>query len=306
MTRILGVATCSRLDVADRFVPLFERLAPEIDLRAPRDIDRPEDVRFMLTFVPGDDAFTPYPNLEAAFSIGAGQDAIDTCPSRPEGLPVYRLEDPDQALQMAAFCVFHVQWHQREMFDIRAAQARGEWLRKAAGLSPRSKRIGVMGFGHMGRAVAKALVALGYPVQGYARRMPDPPEPGVTHFTDGQMDDFVARSDILVNVLPLTPQTRGLIDAGFLARLPQGAALIHVGRGGQVDEPALIAALDSGHLSGASVDVFETEPLPADHPFWAHERVFMTPHSACIPVPEAVVRSVRARMRSDPSKETFA
>ncbi len=272
MTRILGVATCARVDVAERFVPLFERLAPELDLRAPQDIDRPEDVRFMLTFVPGDDAFTAYPNLEAVFSIGAGQDAIDACPSRPAGLPVYRLEDPDQALQMAAFCAFHVQWHQREMFATRAAQARGEWLRKLTGLSPQARRIGVMGFGHMGRAVARGLVSLGYPVLGYARRMPDPVEPGVTHFTEGQMDDFLSQSDILINVLPLTAQTRGLIDADFLAKLPQGAALIHVGRGGQV------------------------EPLPTDHPFWAHPKVFMTPHNACIPTPEAVVQSVRSRM----------
>ncbi|MDO6586906.1 glyoxylate/hydroxypyruvate reductase A [Salipiger sp. 1_MG-2023] len=298
MSRILGVATCSQLKLAERFGPLFETLAPELDLRAPDDIERPEDVRFMLTFIPDAEAFHRYPNLEAVFSVGAGQDAIDRCPSLPQGLPVYRLEDPDQALQMAGFCAFHVLWHHREMAQVRTNQVSEVWARKLTGLSPTARRIGVMGFGLMGRAVAKGLVALGYSVAGYSRRMPEA-EPGVAHYTDGEMDAFLAQSDILINVLPLTPQTRGLIDAAFLAKLPRGAALIHVGRGGQLIEPDLITALDSGQLSGASVDVFETEPLPAGHPFWAHERVFVTPHVACIPTPEAVVRNVRQRMLAE-------
>lgn len=301
MSRILGVVTCSDLNLAETFIPLFEERAPGLDLRRPEDIDRPEDVRFMLTFVPTDDAFVPYPGLEAVFSVGAGQDAIDACPSRPDTLPVYRLEDPDQALQMAGFCAFHVLWHHRDMAQVHANQPRALFERKITGLSPTARRIGVLGFGLMGRAVAKGLVALGYPVSGYSRRMPEA-EPGVTHFTEGQLDDFLGQTDILVNVLPLTNATRGLIDASFLAKLPRGAALIHVGRGGQVDETALVEAINSGQLSGASVDVFEVEPLPENHSLWTHDSIFVTPHVACIPAPEAVVENVRQRMTS--CKET--
>ena len=295
MTRILGVVHDTRLQLADRYIPLFEDLAPELELRAPEDIDRPEDVRFMVTFLPADDAFSPYPEMRAVFSIGAGIDAIQACPSRPADLPIHRVEDPDQAQQMAGFCAFHVLWHHREMAAWMEARGRQAWERKLYGLSPLDKRIGVMGFGLMGRAIARGLAGLGYPVASYSRRAPEP-EPGVTHYTEEGLDAFLGQSDILINVLPLTPQTQGMIGAETLAKLPQGAALIHIGRGGQVDEDALVAAIDSGHLSGASVDVFETEPLPEGHPLWTHPKVFVTPHIASIPVPADVVRSIRDRV----------
>ncbi|WP_336043475.1 NAD(P)-dependent oxidoreductase, partial [Pseudooceanicola nanhaiensis] len=112
----------------------------------------------------------------------------------------------------------------------------------------------------------------------------------------------LARTDILINVLPLTPETEGLIDAAFLAKLPAGAALIHLGRGGHLDEDALLSALESGHLSGASLDVFRTEPLPRDHPFWSHPRILVTPHVASVPEFEDVARSVRDRLETLPER----
>ncbi|MDQ2093058.1 2-hydroxyacid dehydrogenase [Rhodalgimonas zhirmunskyi] len=290
---MIGVACCDRIELPGHLGPYFERLAPELDLRRPEEIDRPEEVSYMITFAPAPDAFVPYPNLRAVYSIGAGTDAILDCPSLPEGLPVYRVEDPDQAIQMAGFAAFHVLWHHRNMGQYLENRKTGHWARSITGLSPQARRIGVMGFGHMGRAVARGLVALGYPVAGYSRRMPTPVEPGVTHYTEDDLDAFLAQSDILINVLPLTPTTQGLIDEEMLAKLPEGAALIHLGRGGQVDEAAMTAALDRGQLSGASLDVFETEPLPPGHPLWTHPKVFVTPHVACIPEPQAVVLSIR-------------
>lgn len=292
------VTTLGGIDLARLYRPVFAEHAPEIDLRPPEEIEDRAAVRFVFTFRPPDDAFEGLTGLRAIFSAGAGTDAIMACPSRPGDVPVYRVEDPDQALQMAGYAAFHVHWHHRHMARYIAQQARGAWSRVVDGLSPTHKRVGVLGFGHMGRAIARGLVGLGYPVAGYARRPPEPPEPGVEAFHGDRLDAFLARTDILINVLPLTAQTQGLIDAAFLARLPKGAALVHMGRGGQVDEAALVEALDSGHLSGASLDVFEIEPLPPDSPLWHHPGILVTPHVASIPEPVFVVQAIRERMRS--------
>ncbi|KGB80649.1 hydroxyacid dehydrogenase [Rhodovulum sp. NI22] len=294
---MIGVMCCTRLDLKNSFGPFFTELAPELDLRTPEEVDRPEDVEFMVAFVPAPDAFRPYPNLRAVFSVGAGTDAILACASLPKDLPVYRIEDPDQAQQMAGFAAFHVLWHHRDMATWMETRKAARWEREVTGLSPRRRRIGVLGFGLMGRAVARGLVALGYPVASYSRSAPEPAETGVTHHCGDELDAFLAQSDMLINVLPLTPQTQELIGAEMLAKLPRGAALIHLGRGGQVDEAALIDAIDSGHLSGASLDVFETEPLPQGHPLWTHPKVFVTPHMACIPERQAVVLSIRQRLQ---------
>lgn len=123
--------------------------------------------------------------------------------------------------------------------------------------------------------------------------MPEPVEPGVTHFLDTDRAAFLARSDIIINVLPLTAQTQGLMDADFLAALPQGAAIINLGRGRHLDEEALLDALDSGQIAGASLDTFVVEPLAKDHPFWSHPRVLVTPHTASAPTSRGVAVSVR-------------
>ncbi len=288
---------CTSLDLKAFFGKEFARQAPEVTLLTPEMVTDRATIDAAICFKPAADAFEDLPNLRAIFSAGAGFDAIMACPSLPQDVPVLRVEDPDQALQMAGTAAFHVLWHHRQMGKYVADQASATWAPVWAGLSPARKRIGVLGFGLMGRAVARGLVGLGYPVAGYSRRMPEA-EPGVTHYTEGALDDFLAASDILINVLPLTPATQGLLDAKALAKLPQGAALIHLGRGGQVVEADLIAALDRGHLSGASLDVFATEPLPKDDPLWAHPKVFVSPHVASIPEARGVVRSIVTQLRS--------
>lgn len=145
------------------------------------------------------------------------------------------------------------------------------------------------------------MAALGYPTASLSRSQPDPAEPGVAHFLDNERAAFLARSDVIINVLPLTAATRGIMDAAFLAALPKGAALINLGRGAHLDEDALLAALDSGQIAGASLDTFAVEPLPGDHPFWTHPRVLVTPHTASAPTSRSVAISVRdalARLRA--------
>ncbi|WP_425405526.1 2-hydroxyacid dehydrogenase [Hwanghaeella sp.] len=287
-----GVALCSSLDLMFHFDEAFQAHAPELSVLPPERIGDPDQVSFALSWRPAPDAFTPYRNLRAVFSIGAGVDAILACPSLPD-VPVIRVEDPDQAHQMAGFAAFHVLWHHRNMAAHIDAKNRRAWERVVGGQSPKRKRIGVMGFGLMGRAIAEGLSALGYPVSTLSRTPPSPPLIGMEHLTADEMDLFLSQTDILINVLPLTPETEGILNRACFEKLPRGAALIQMGRGSHLIEEDLLAALDDGQLSGASLDVFSAEPLPAENPLWSHPRIFMTPHIASTPEPAAVVRSVQ-------------
>lgn len=289
----LGIGTCTYVDVMLHFGEAFAEFAPELTILREEEVEDPSKVDFAITFKPADDVFARYPNLKAVFSLGAGVDAILKCSSLPDDLPVFRAEDPAQAAQMAGFAAFHVVWHHRNMGKYRANQALSTWDRGRHSRSPGIVRVGIMGMGNMGRAVAKGLVTLGYDVATLTRSQPDPVEPGVDHFTDGDRDAFLKDCKILINILPLTPATRNFMDADLFAKLPEGAALIHLGRGEQMVEEDLIAALDSGHMSGASLDVFQTEPLPEDHPLWTHPKVFVTPHTACAPEIQTVVKTVQ-------------
>lgn len=302
---MIGVITCSEFDLLSFHGPAFAEWAPELTLLRPEEVTDPGSVEFVLTFKPGADAFAPYPNLKAVSSIAAGVDAILACPSLPKGIPVLRVEDADQALQMAGFALFHVLWHQRQMGLMLESQKRGQWNRPRHGRSPRLKHIGVMGFGLMGRAIARAGVALGYSVSSLSRSMPEP-EPGVTHFVDRDLTAFLGDCDFLVNVLPLTEATRGILGKSTFDALPKGASLIQLGRGAHLDDDALLDALDSGQLAGASLDAFDVEPLPADHIFWSHPRIFVTPHTASAPESKNVAVAIRDMMMRVMAGETLS
>ena len=289
----VGVASCSYVDVFLHFGDAFAEYAPELTILPEEQIDDPEDVRFIVTFKPDDGLFDRFPNVDAVFSLGAGVDAILSCASLPEGLPVFRVNDSAQAAQMAGFATFHVLWHHRGMGRYLTNQAQCVWDRPRDSRSPDIVRVGVMGFGQMGRAIAANLVHLGYDVACWSRRLPDAPEPGVTHFDFDQRNAFLKDCQILINVLPLTAQMTGILNADLFAQLPKGASLIQLGRGQHLVDQDLLDALDSGHLSGASLDVFNTEPLPEDHPYWPHPNVVVTPHTACAPEVRTVVRSVQ-------------
>jgi len=274
----------------------FEAEAPDLVLLDADEITDPADIDFVLTFRPPPDLFDGMTNLKAIFSAGAGTDAIDICPSLPKDVPLIPVKDEDQALQMAGYVAFHVHWHHRDMFRTIESQRQCTWDRQNMDMSPARRRVGILGFGFQGRAIATGLTALGYPVSGFSRRAPEP-HPGVTAFHGDQLDDFLAGTDILVNVLPLTPHTKDMLDADLFHKLPKGAALIQIGRGGQVVEPDLIRVLDEGHLSGATMDVFATEPLPPEDPLWTHPRIVVTPHSASLAEAQNVTSSIVARLR---------
>lgn len=220
------------------------------------------------------------PSLKALLNIGAGVDALLKL-RLPPGLAVVRLDDAGMSVQMAEYVCQAVSRHFRELDVSEAGMAKGQWQF----CKPRARAdfaVGVMGLGVLGSRVAQALQTFEFPVNGWSRspRAADA-LPGVRTFAGAaQLNDFLAASRVLVNLLPLTAETENILNHAHLSRLQPGGYLINVARGAHLVDVDLLALLDSGHLAGATLDVFRTEPLPAGHPFWHHPQLTLTPHTS--------------------------
>ena len=233
------------------------------------------------------------PGLKALFNIGAGVDALLKLRLPPQAL-VVRLDDAGMAVQMAEYVCHAVIRHFREFDAYEADMAAGRWgYRK-----PRLRSdfpIGVMGLGVLGERVAKALAQFDFPINGWSRS-PKAIE-GVRAFSGTeQFNDFLAASRVLVNLLPLTPETADVINADTLAHLQPGAYIINVARGAHLVEDDLLAAIERGHVAGATLDVFRTEPLPAGHPFWNHPRITITPHTSARTLRDESIAQIARKM----------
>ena len=241
------------------------------------------------------------PALQAMFNIGAGVDALLRL-RIPDGCRVVRIDDGGMAVQMAEYVCHAVVRHFRELDAYEADMRDGRWgFRK-----PRTRSdftVGVMGLGVLGERVARALAHFEFPVNGWSRT-PKALE-GVRGFHGPDaFNDFLAASRVLVNLLPLTPETEGIMNRGTLSRLPQGGYVINVARGAHLVEEDLLALVDSGHLAGATLDVFRTEPLPPGHPFWSHPKIVATPHTSARTLREEsiaqIVRKIGQLDRGEP------
>jgi glyoxylate/hydroxypyruvate reductase A len=248
-----------------------------------------ESARYAIGWLTPADFFDRHPHLKAFFSAGAGVDQVLAHPGLPAQLSVIRLEDAGMATQMVEYCCHEVFRLRGRFAAYEAQQKQGLW-RELPPRSPGELRIGVLGMGVLGEQVARTVRSFGYPVTGCATRarmLADIP----VMAAETQLLDFAAQSDVLILIAPLTQGTRHLIDARVFAALPAGAWIINVGRGALIDEAALLKALDGSQLGGATLDVFATEPLPADSPFWTHPRVRITPHiAAATRVPESAAQ----------------
>lgn len=234
------------------------------------------EARYGVAWLPPAGFLAAAPRLRALFNLGAGVEGLLAAPQLPPQLPVIRLVDVGMAARMAEYVVHFLARITRGLDRYVAGGGPGApW----GGASWRGGGpvVGVLGLGAIGAVVARTVAALGYPVLGWSRS-PHAIEGVETLAGDDALDALLARAQVLVDVLPLTPATEGLLDRHRLRRLPAGATLINIGRGGTVVDADLIAALDDGHLAGAVLDVFREEPLPAAHPFWRHPRVVVTPH----------------------------
>ena len=232
---------------------------------------------YAVVWAPPQDFLDAQPRLKGLFNIGAGVDALMQL-RLPTGVPVVRLDDAGMSVQMAEYVCHAVIRYFREL-DVYAEEAQqAHWAFRR----PRVRAdftVGVMGLGVLGQRVAQALRGFEFPVVGWSRT-PRQVEGITCHAGAEGLSAFLGASQVLVNLLPLTPDTENTLNRDTLAQLRPGAYVINVARGAHLVEADLLALLDSGHLAGATLDVFRTEPLPADHPFWRHRRITVTPHTS--------------------------
>lgn len=257
----------------------------------------PASIRMAVSWNPQADAFDHYPNLQAACSIGAGADGILACPSLRDEIEVVRVVEPAQAQMMSGFVIFHAIWHQRNFATYFAHQRDRIWKRMGQ-RTTQEVPVGILGYGAIGARVAADLAALGFPVNVWSRSAKQTPD-GISgfHGADG-LDAMLGGTEILVNLLPLTAETRGILNRDLFNRMKRGGHLIQVGRGEHMVEADLLAALDSGQLAGAALDVFLAEPLPAEHAFWRHPGIVLTPHDACDVTLAAVGQTIEATVEA--------
>lgn len=233
--------------------------------------------------------------LRAVLALGAGVDGFLKRSDLPAKVPLLRLEDAGMAEQMVEYVLLGVLAWQRHLGAYAAQQQRAEW-RPLPRRSRRSLRLTVLGLGVLGGAVAEQLAAFGYPTAGWSRR--SRALAGVDcRAGDQALPELLQRSDVVINLLPSTAATRGLLNAERLAWLPPQAYLIHASRGDQLDTDALLAALQDGRLGGAQLDVFAEEPLPPEHPLWRHPQVRITPHVAALTVLDDSLAQVVANLQ---------
>ena len=283
----------SNRDDGESWRALLTRHLPGLDFRVHPDHGDPPEIDAVLAWYRPLDALAAFPNLRLLTSLGAGVDHIvEQRHLIPDGVVVTRIVDPAMTAQMTEWCAMAVTARLRRWDDYRALQRE----RRYEGLAvprPDQVTIGIMGLGVLGRACARLFRAMGYGVRGWSRGPGR--EPGVACFHGpGGLKAFLASCDVLICLLPLTPDTSGILNRRTLAWLKPGCHVINAARGGLVIERDLIAAIDAGHVAAATVDVQSLEPMPDDHPFWYHPRIVSFPHVAAFTVPETGSAQVAA------------
>ncbi|MFG1172841.1 2-hydroxyacid dehydrogenase [Erwiniaceae bacterium CAU 1747] len=285
-----------------KWAALLAELAPDATFTQWPDVGNPDEVEYLVAWQPPENIMQQFPNLKVLFSVGAGADQFDYA-SLPPSLPVVRMIEPGLTQGMVEYITFAVLGLHRDMPRYLRQQREAVWQAHSQ-RSAADCRIGVMGLGNLGEAVLKPLVALGFDCGGWSRTPRD--LPNVRCWSgESQRGAFLARTDILICLLPLTASTEGMLNAGLFRQLPRGAALIQAGRGPQLDHQALLDALDAQHLAAAVIDVTAPEPLPAGHRFWQHPQIWLTPHIASQTRPESAVVALLENIRRFERGETM-
>ena len=250
---------------------------------------------YAVVWTPPQQFIDEQPRLKGIFNIGAGVDALMKL-RLPPGVPVVRLDDAGMSVQMAEYVCHAVIRHFREFDGYEADAAQGKWSYRKPHLR-QDFPVGVMGLGVLGERVSRALTQFDFPVMGWSRSAKS--IDGVQCFSgEAAFNDFLAASRILVCLLPLTPDTDNIMRQDTLARLKPGGYVINVARGSHLVDDDLIALIDSGHLAGATLDVFRTEPLPAAHPFWRHPQIIVTPHTSARTLREESITQIAGKIRT--------
>lgn len=283
---------------------IFAAEAPELPFHIWPDTGDTAAVEYLIAWQPPGEFLRSLPSLQVLFSIGAGVDQIGL-EQVPGKVAIVRMVEPGLVSGMVEFATMAVLALHRNVLDYQRLQRAGIW-RQMDVLPAAQRRVGVMGLGVLGQAVLRALAPFGFALRGWSRTLKE--VPGVTCYSGSAgLDAFLGGCDILVCLLPLTDATRRILDSRLFGRLPQGASLVSLGRGGHLDQSALLDALDAAQLSAAVLDVCDPEPLPAGHPFWQHPGILLTPHIAGVTRPETAARvvleNIRRHRRGEPLRD---
>lgn len=254
---------------------------PGVEIRVWPALGNADEIEFAVLWKHPKGLIKSLPKLKAISSLGAGIEHLVNDPDIPKDMPIGRLAGPKLAHDMALWLVGRVLADWLDFSHFSQLQKQSQWLPKAPSHQP---VVGILGMGHMGRATAKAFMGLGFDVLGWSTRGQG--DDGISVY-QGQsgLTEVASRSDYLICLLPLTPDTRGILNASLFSKMPKDSVLINVGRGAHLVEEDLLKALDQRHLTGAILDVFAAEPLPQDHAFWTHPNITVSPHCAAITDP---------------------
>ena len=283
----MNILFASEMEKLQSWLPLLSEALPNDRITSWENYAAAEKIDIALVATPPKGALKKLAGVKLIQSLWMGVEGLVGDPDYPRGVPLARLVDPGMVAAMSETVLARIlDWHRRHN-QYRAQQRERRWLRHNQYMAG-DRSVGLLGLGELGTDVARKLVTLGFNVAGWSRR-PKQIE-GVKSFTD--LPAMLAACDAVVCLLPLTAQTRGILNSRTFSLLKPKSCIINVARGGHVVTEDLLAQLDAGHLSHAYLDVFEPEPLPADSPLWSHPKVSITPHTAALTEPRTAVPKI--------------
>ena len=269
------------------WIDAFHKFDPAIEVVTPETANDTSKVEMAMTWKAPNGSFKGFDNLKVVGSLGAGVDHLFADPSLPQDVKLTRVVDDKLSGDMEEFVLALCLNHIKNLHIY--SQPTNEW-KPLPYSRVENVYVGILGFGTLGQAVGKKLKAVGFQVSGWSNTLKN--VAGIESYSHDQLDDFLENLNIIVCLLPLTDKTRKILNTKLFDKLPKDTYLINVARGGHLNEEDLLSSLDKGHLSGASLDVFNQEPLPEDHPFWKHPKILITPHVASNSNPPTVVEQI--------------
>ena len=269
---------------------------PEMDIKVYPDEGDVNDIEYAVVWKHPRGILKKYPNLKAILSLGAGVDHIISDSELPKGLPIVRLVDKKLTHEMCLHSLHWVLHFHSNQYLYRIQQQSREWIQQSS-VQSEDRTIGIMGLGNIGKAIGDSLVNLDFKVIGWGARPKNSTGEIEYYYGHEQLSEFLSQTDILINILPLTENTKNILTKNELKLLPKGSFIINIGRGGIINENDLLSFLNSGHINAAALDVFAQEPLPENNSLWGHSSVYITPHIAGQSNPGSAAKTIAENIR---------
>ena len=274
----------------------LQEAMPEMDVRVYPNEGDVNDIEYAVVWKHPRGILKNYPNLKAILSLGAGVDHIISDSELPKGLPIVRLVDKKLTHEMCLHALHWALHFHSDQYLYRIQQQSRDWIQQSS-VQSEDRTIGIMGLGNIGKAIGDSLVNLDFNVIGWGARPKHSLEKIEYFCGHEQLADFLNQTDILINVLPLTQNTKNILTKTELSFLPKGSFIINIGRGGIINENDLLCILDTGHIAAAALDVFAEEPLPENNSLWGHPSVYVTPHIAGQSNPDSAAKTIAENIR---------